>query len=142
MKNLTSKMVAVAALVAAAGIASAQTMEATIPFAFHANGKAFPAGNYSVRVRSSNGGYEMLNLLNKTTHGVAIAPVYYVDNAKGAWKDAGSPVLSFQCAGGDCVLKDLWTGSGELVYRLPTPKPQKGEAITTAEVVMHQVKAD
>jgi hypothetical protein len=40
MKNMTSKMIiAAATLVAAAGVASAQDMEAKIPFAFRAGGR-------------------------------------------------------------------------------------------------------
>ena len=46
MKNLTMKMMfAAATLVAAAGVASAQTLEANVPFTFRAGGTDAPGGN-------------------------------------------------------------------------------------------------
>ncbi len=57
MKKLTTKlMIAAAALVVAAGAASAQTMKAEIPFAFRAGDKVMAAGTYRVETLSTQTG--------------------------------------------------------------------------------------
>ena len=49
MKNLTKNMtIAAAALMVAAGVAGAQTIQAEVPFGFRAAGTVMPAGSYRV----------------------------------------------------------------------------------------------
>ncbi|HUA63433.1 MAG TPA: hypothetical protein VML19_32055 [Verrucomicrobiae bacterium] len=142
MTRLNTTLMAAAAFVVAAGIASAQTMEANIPFAFHAGGKALDAGTYRVRVERSEAGNS--TMIVSGGHGKQLLTFLYPSgNAKAAWVSAGNAVLSFQCSEGRCTLANVWMGSeGETVYRVASPKTHGGAAVTTAEVVLHPVRND
>ena len=142
MNRLTTTLMAAAAFVVAAGIASAQTMEAKIPFAFHANGKALDAGTYRVRVERSNSGASMMTISGRDGEKGVLTLLFASGEGTPAWAVLGKPVLSFQCAAGSCALAHIWTGNGDdLVYRVPTPALRKGVTVTTAEIVLHPVKA-
>jgi len=142
MKNLTTKlMITAAALVAAANVASAQTMEAKIPFAFRADGTVLAAGTYRVTVQHAmSGPVVIIEGAKPGQHLISLA----VPNgeAKEAWKSAGDAVLSFRCGVSRCVLTDMWIGAGAPTYKLPTPSLGKDEPVHTAEIPMHMVKGD
>ena len=143
MKNLTTKlMLAAAAFVAVAGTASAQTMEAKIPFAFRASGKVLAAGTYRVDLKSTASGAQQLILSTASGRHEVLTFAYSAGPAKAAWQSTGEAVLSFQCGISRCALKDVWMGSSDLVYRISTPKLGNDEPVHTAEIVMHSVKAD
>ena len=140
MKNAMMRLtIAAAAFVAATGVASAQTMEAKIPFAFRASGKVLAAGTYQVRmtgtrpglvvIRSTEGGNQLMTLAHPS------------GDPKAAWKSAGDAALLFQCGVSRCVLTNIWAG-GDSTYGLPTPGLGNDEPTRTAEVVMHAPKAD
>ena len=144
MKNSTMKtMIAAAAFVAVAGVASAQTMEAKIPFAFRAAGKVFEPGTYRVRVVSGSTGVPLISIgsLEPAQHVLAMG--FPNGDAKKEWKTSGNAILSFQCGVGRCALNQIWMGNyGTPVYRLNVPSLGKDEPRTTAEIVMRPVKAD
>jgi hypothetical protein len=143
MKNMTTKMIiAAATLVAAAGVASAQGMEANIPFAFRAGGKVLAAGTYHVRMDRSPGGSQMILISGQGAGEKVLTVGYGGDQAKAAWTSTGSPVLSFQCGVSRCVLSQVWMGADRLVYRISNPSFGKGEPQREAEVVMHPVKTE
>ena len=50
--SILKSLVLAATMTGAASLASAETVHATIPFAFTANGTAMPAGSYTVRTMS------------------------------------------------------------------------------------------
>jgi hypothetical protein len=144
MKNSTMKMMmATAAFMAVAGAASAQTMEAKIPFAFRAGGKVFEPGTYRVRVASGNTGVPIVAIGSLEPTQQALVLGSYNGDAKKAWRDSGKAILSFQCGVGRCALSQVWMGDYNApVYRLKIPNLGKDEHRTTAEIVMRQVKGD
>jgi len=143
MKSLTMRLtIAAAAFVAAAGLASAQTMEAKIPFAFHANGKVLAPGTYRVRMTRGSG-IPLLFITDRNTGNRTLATGRGAEDPKAEWVASGSPVLHFECGAGRCTLSELWMGTpGEPVYRIPTPNLGKNEYRIVAEVVMHRVAGD
>jgi hypothetical protein len=143
MKNLTMNlMIAATALVAAAGSASAQTMEAKIPFAFRASGKVLPAGTYRVELKSAQSGDRVVLISTAGGKNQTLATAYQNGPASASRQAAGNAVLSFQCGVSRCALKDIWMGAAETVYRLPVQKLGKDEPMHTAEIVMSSVKGD
>jgi hypothetical protein len=143
MKNMTTRMIiAAATLLAAAGVASAQEMEAKIPFAFRAGGKLLAAGTYHVRMdRSPSGG--SLFLISGQAAGERVLTVGHGgEDIKAAWTTTGNPVLSFQCGVNRCVLSQVWMGADSQVYRISNPKFGKGEPQREAEVVLHPIKTE
>jgi hypothetical protein len=142
MKNMkTNMIIAAATLVAAAGVASAQDMEAKIPFAFRAGGKVLAAGTYHVRMSRTSG--NPVILISGQAAGEKVLTIGYgAEEAKAAWASTGNAVLSFQCGVSRCVLTQVWTGADAPVYRLSNPSFGKGEPQREAEVVMHPVKTE
>jgi hypothetical protein len=115
MKKLTTKlMIATAALMAAAGSASAQTLRANIPFEFRAGDRVMAPGTYSLDY-SRLGGIQVFRLSNVHSGGtIALLPQAPVDPQKG-WSE-GDPKLAFACVGGSCALAEIWTGSESHAY--------------------------
>jgi hypothetical protein len=143
MKNMTTKMIiAAATLVAAAGVASAQTMEAKIPFAFRAGGKLLAAGTYHVQMNRSPSGASLILISGQAAAEKVLTVGHGGADAKAAWTATGNPVLSFQCGVSRCVLTQVWTGADAPVYRLSNPSFGKGEPQREAEVVLHPVKTE
>ncbi len=140
MKSLTTKLLAVAALVAAAGIASAQTMKADVPFSFQVGGKTFASGLY--RVQLSGDRVVIAILAEKSNRGM-LTTTYPGGDPKASWRASGQPVLSFRCSGGECALTSVWMGvPGDPALGIPAPSLRKDAPVTTAEVVLHPVKGD
>jgi hypothetical protein len=143
MQNVTTNLViVVAALMAVAGVASAQTMEAKIPFAFRLSDKVLAPGTYQVRVTTSSG-TPMISIAGAEMGQHVLSVGSANGSAKKAWASAGNAVLSFQCGANRCALSEVWMGNvGTPVYRVPAPRLGKDEAVHTAEIVMQSVKAD
>lgn len=143
MKNLTTKMMIAAAFVAVAGMASAETLEANIPFAFRAGGKVLPAGTYRVRAEYGNSGRPIIFVSGRERGQQVIAVPFADGYPKKEWASAGNAMLSFQCGIGRCALGEVWMGSqGTPVYRLTVPKLGRDESRQVAEIVMRPAKAD
>jgi hypothetical protein len=140
MTNLRNKVMMAAAALAFAGVASAQALKADIPFAFQVGNKVMAPGPYLIYTTNSSG-VAMFRLLNtEEKQSVLSLPNAKQDPAK-EWKADGKPRLGFECAG-QCVLAEIWTGSGaDVSYRISTPK-RHGEAVRTAVVMAQPVKAD
>jgi len=114
MKKLTTKvMIATAALVVAAGVASAQTMTAQIPFEFRAGNQVMAPGTYQVDNLNTQTGIPIYRLLDVNSHrSIALLAQARVDPEKG-WA-AGNPKLLFACTSGSCVLAN----DGKFMRRL------------------------
>jgi hypothetical protein len=139
----TKMMIAAAAFVAVAGMASAETLEANIPFAFRAGGKVLPAGTYRIRAEYGNSGRPILFVSGRERGQQAIAVPFADGYPKMEWAAAGNAMLSFQCGIGRCALGEVWMGSpGTPTYRLTVPKLGRDESRQVAEIVMHAAKAD
>jgi hypothetical protein len=142
MKNMTTRMIiAAATLVAAAGVASAQEMEAKIPFAFRAGGKLLAAGTYHVRMDRTPSGGSLILISGQAVGERVLTVGHGGEDIKAAWTATGNPVLSFQC-GSRCVLSQVWMGTNSQVYRLSNPSFGKGEPQREAEVVLHPIKTE
>ena len=103
-----TSLVAAAALLIVAGAASAQTLKADIPFAFHVADKTLPAGSYTVD-RIADGPVYLLR--NENGSGGAAALGQAPHDPPKAWKAEGSPKLVFRCGESTCTLTDLWDGA-------------------------------
>ena len=121
MKQLT---IMAAVLVLATGTASAQTLNAQIPFAFTAGGKVLPPGGYEVQVKNSNSLVILSNF--EAREGAMLLPSDRSDAAS-EWRAKGDPVLIFQCGTGRCALIRLWTGGGNPAISVPHRSPGREE---------------
>ena len=146
MKSLTMRFtIAAAAFVAVAGVASAQTMEAKIPFAFHANGKALPAGTYRVTLGYGSAANPIVRISNSQTLEQSLALAFANADPKKSWVDSGDAVLEFRCDSDSshCALNKLWTGTpGTAAYTVPMPNFGKDNYRITAEIVMHRIASE
>ena len=140
MKNLVTMTIAAAALMTAAGVASAQTMEAKIPFAFRTSGKVLAPGTYRVQLTRIASG-AVLEISQFRSDQQALAVPYPSGSPAAAWKKAGKAVLSFDCGSSGCSLHSVWMGN-ELVYELPHAKRSKLEVERAELVVMYPVKSE
>jgi len=101
-------MIAAAALVVAAGSASAQSYKAQIPMAFSASGAVMEPGSYEIRaVHAASPTYYVQNL--ETKRSVLVVAGSKADPPK-AWKDSGAPRIGFACWEDGCALTSLWDG--------------------------------
>jgi hypothetical protein len=143
MKNLTMNLTfAAATLVAAAGVASAQTMEANVPFAFRASGQVFAAGTYRINVQRAAGGNPLITIRGSDPHKQLLAATYPDGPAKAGWQQDGKAVLSFECGVSRCQLTKLWMGSDYPTLRVPAPKLGRDEPVHVTEISTHLLKGE
>jgi hypothetical protein len=127
-------MIAAAALVVAAGTASAQSYRAEVPVSFRVASRTMPAGSYDIRMTSN--GVETVVLYNRSTQ-TAVAVVSNVrGDAPRQWVAAGDPKLTFSCTGGTCRLSTLFTGSDAFAYSFPAPRPPAGNVVASRTEVV------
>ena len=143
MKTTTMRtMIAAAALVVAAGTASAQSYTAEIPMAFRAAGTKMAPGKYEVRTARTQA-TEILILHNNTDNtNLALLTPVRSDTPK-QWLVAGNPTISFECGKGACTLRKMWNGSASYAYDFPAPKPAAGDLVAQRleTVTLAMVKA-
>ncbi|HYW42435.1 MAG TPA: hypothetical protein VE959_06235 [Bryobacteraceae bacterium] len=140
MTNFTKNLiVGAAALVVAAGAASAESLKADIPFAFQVGGKTMPAGTYLV----SNIAVSSTGVLRFTDKGGGSAVVMPRNkhDARKEWKLDGSPRLAFECGASGCALIEAWDGTGNPAYGMSRPKTVDMET-HIAVVLMRPDKGD
>ena len=141
MKRSTTKlMIAAAALVVAAGSASAQVLQADIPFTFQVRGVVMAPGTYRVAVDQAAASRRVL-IRNMDSHKSVMALAGDGDVSKD-WKVRGTPSIRFLCAGARCTLQEMWTGYDGPALTFRTPKPEFNGESRIAEIVMTRVKAD
>lgn len=130
MTNFTTKMmIAAAAMVVAASAASAPSMKAAVPFAYHTGGKTLAAGTYQfsmndrgvVSIDAKNGRHILFELA--------------VSRIEGG--DGSAAKLVFSCHGDDCTLLEAWTGTPGAAYKLASPKARDLEA-TLVVIPLHR----
>ena len=144
MKNFTTRMtIAAAALVAAAGMASAQTMKAEIPFAFQVSGVVLAPGGYEVSLQYTPSGSHLLQFRNSDSRRSVLAMAVGAEDPHKDWTAAGGPKLSFVCGASQCSLAETWNAQpGEPAYRFSTPKLGKDEPRRVAVVPMRIEKGE
>jgi len=143
MKTWTMlSMIAVAALTVAAGSASAQTYKAEIPMAFRAGRSVLAPGAYNFEVQISAAGHGVLMIRRSDTKLVAIVLPTAGSDAPKAWRDAGNPILAFECVGHDCTLRQLWSGQGLTAFNFPARKLSPAAAERASVITFALTRAD
>src|SRR5262245_5778487 len=103
---MTKTMFAAAAVMIAAGVASAQNLTAEIPFAFQAGGQTMAPGTYRVDyVGSQKVTLRLLNVDAGTS--VVVLPRTLQDPPKD-WVKRGVSGVAFACRDAGCELRELW----------------------------------
>ena len=140
MKRLmTDFLFAAAALAALAAAAHAQVLTADIPFAFHAGGKGMSAGTYQIAMEPGSS-MRIMRVQNVDTHAAVMLSNFVGRDPSKAWRAAGTPKISFECAATRCALREVWTGS-ETSLRINGPKPGPEDAVQVTEIRMTRAPA-
>jgi hypothetical protein len=95
--------------------ASAQSIEAKVPFSFTVSGKILPAGDYTMIINSN-----LLKITNGDGRIVALASVY---DASGR-PDGQKSQIILHCYGDRCLLAEVWFSPQERGRRLPTSRAE------------------
>ena len=133
MKSLTTNcMIAVAALAAAAGSASAQVLKAEIPFTFRFGGAALTPGSYNVRV--THGEKARYVTLQSTDSRHVAVMLYYANDVPKALEARGTATIGFSCVGASCALTQIWQGPGSPTLQFKAPKSGADGEQRVAEV--------
>jgi hypothetical protein len=139
MKQLTMNLMAAAALVLAAGSASAQSLKADIPFTFHAAGAVMTPGTYQIVNPSLGSKYVVIR--NADTRQSVIA-VYDATDVTKELKAQGRPGIQFECSGAYCSLRQIWKDNGGPAYGFRVPKSGSEGEKHMAFVPLTATKAD
>jgi hypothetical protein len=142
MKKLTTRlMIATAALVVVAGVASAQVMTASIPFEFRAGNQVMAPGTYQVDRLATQTGIPIYRLLDVNSHrSMALLAQAPLDPKKG-WAE-GTGKLLFTCTSGSCALAELWSGSESHAYKFRGPKVGGEETAVLREIPLQPGKGE
>lgn len=121
MKRFTMNLtIAAAALLVAAGTASAQGLKAEIPFAFAANGQQMQPGTYRLSAHTGTAGATIFLDNLDTRRSVVILGHVNQD----AWNNRDPEAkLVFECVGSRCALERIWTGEAGRRYDLYIKHP-------------------
>ena len=130
MKNLILKSTLFLGAAVLMGLgAQAQSIKVSIPFAFEANGKSLPAGEYTVReVSATNGG---IFAMQNTHDGMLLSgshPISY---------NTSEAKLVFRQAADGYYLTELWDGSMGRAVRAPRGR---NSVLATTKVVLNAKK--
>ena len=139
MTNWTKTILATAALMVAAGVASAQGFRADVPFAFQAGGQTMTPGSYQVEYVGQQ--HMVLKLYNRDAGTSAMVLPARRQDAPKAWVERGTAAMSFACSDAGCELNEIWTASTGDSYKFKTSEP-KGAETRMAYVPLHSSKAD
>jgi len=121
MRKLTTRvMIATASLVVAAGVASAQTMNAEIPFEFRAGTRVMEPGTYRVDDVSRRVTTPIFRIQNVNSRGSIVLLPQAPVNPKKGWAE-GNAKLVFACTSGSCALAEVWDGSSSYAYEFYRP---------------------
>jgi hypothetical protein len=132
MYRTTSRiMIAAATLIAATGVASAQAMQAEIPFAFRVGNDMYAAGSYRVEVQ--NAGTRIWLHTAQKGHGTVVLAISTRDVPK-QWRDNGAATLGFECGMGRCQLVQVWSGDESPAVAVPHAKAGRDD-VTTRRVI-------
>ena len=137
MKSLTSKlMITAAAVVVATSVASAQSLNADIPFAFRAGGKVMAPGSY--RVTAVGATHYVIFSNYEAKDSVIAMPTALGD----APKTASNPALTFECGSGPCELVRLWTASGYPAMKFAHGKSGSTERAALIDIRLVRTNGD
>lgn len=94
------------------------------------------------RVRLRAGSRAYFVLCNTDRGASAIVTQFVAANPPRSRQARDQAKLSFECAGRDCVLRELWKGGGNGGYRLLGPRLPRGEDTRIAVVALTSAKGD
>ncbi len=124
---MTKSMFAAAAVVLAAGMASAQGLglRADVPFSFQAGGQTMTPGTYRV---SYVGAQQLVVKLENVDAGTSILlmPTTRQDPPK-SYAQKGTAAAAFACTEAGCDLYEIWTASAGSACRFKTAHPKTEE---------------
>src|SRR5207247_7890233 len=83
----TRMMIAAATVVVAAGVASAQTLKAEIPFTFRAGNKLMAPGTYRVSSLNHMSGIPIFRIANDNARAAIIVIPYVAADARKSWPE-------------------------------------------------------
>jgi hypothetical protein len=137
MKLLTiHSIIALAVLAVAAGSASAQTYKAEIPMSFHIGDKQMAPGSYEFNADTSLSGKVVIGVrMAGHEAGALLFPIPGSDAPK-AWREEGTPKLSFACHDRTCTLAAFWNGRDVSTFEFPARKPRSPEGAPLAAVTV------
>ncbi len=140
MTNITKSLMVAAAALTLAGVASAQTLKAEIPFAFTVTGKLMQPGTYEVS--RLNTGARTIRLLNMAVRESALAVPNVAHDPAKEWKADGKARLAFECGSTQCALSQMWNGdSSSPAQSFRTPRSHR-ESMHVAVIIARPIKAD
>jgi hypothetical protein len=140
MNRTTSRMmIAAAVLAVVTGIASAQSLNADIPFAFRFGKNLYPAGTYHVSVQGAN---RIVHLYNADTNAGRFMLPTATELASKTWRAAGAPALAFECGLGRCQLVQLWTGYDQPALSFARPRLGHDEVATLRLIHLSRANGD
>ena len=132
MKRSTMNlMLATATLLVASTAASAQTMQAQIPFSFDVGGKVMAPGRYLVFALN---GENLIRISSQQSGDAAVLPTGPSRDPRKEWTSTKGGVLLFACGDG-CSLRQIWTNRGFPAHQLGA-NPSHGEAAPTRLAVI------
>ena len=125
MKSTMKIMIAAVALAVVSGIASAQPMNADIPFAFRFAGHVYPAGTYTLTTQASG---PLVRLYNYDTRTNVIALSQSMSYPNG--EKNSNPVLTVTCGSSRCELTRIWLGGEAPALNLHRARLGRDEVAT------------
>ncbi len=141
MKTMTTRwMIAAAALAVAVGSASAQSYRVEIPMAFRAADKLMAPGKYQIAV-DNRMGQKIVSVRSLDTDSAVLVVTAPGPDASKAWRQAGSPKVSFDCLGNTCTLSQLWNGRDSFTYAFPSRELPSVQAERATVVTLALIKA-
>jgi len=132
MKNLTTKlMIAAAVMAVAAGAAAAQTMKADVPFSFRTVNGTLDAGTYTVSVDRQAGTVHIYQ-----AHGNQ--HTWLLPTAHLAADNQSKAKLVFSCGADHCTLVQIWSGPHSAAYEFARPKTDRDEETSLVAIAVHR----
>jgi len=132
MKNLTTKlMIAAAVMAVGASAASAQSMKTDVPFAFRTATGTLAAGAYEVSMDNS----KRIVLIRRVdgTKSVLLLPTTSLT----AGTKTGAKLV-FSCGVSHCTLVQIWSGPQSAAYEFHRPKPDRDEEASLVAIRLHR----
>ena len=138
MTNFTKNIMVAAGVLVMAGVASAQSLKADIPFAFQAGNKLMPPGTYLIGTVQGTSSIKVFHLYSQEERRSVLAVPFVMQDPAKDWKADGKPRLGFTCGTGRCALAQIWSGStSSISYHFRSPKSEEtaGMRVVVARTV-------
>ncbi len=126
-------IMAAAALLVAAGSASAQSFRAEVPMAFRAGGTVMNPGSYVISTSAAEGYRTTIHNLTDQKSAILVSATR--NDAPKAWQESGDAKVTFECLDGNCRLKSIWVGTGNWVQTFPSHKGSGTNIAARPEIV-------